>query len=137
MELKAPCLVIARYILLRYLYKKVCGTSAGRLKKEMTTEETIVHLPPPPPRRSVILEPQDSSDVDVSRKTWQSCCFQCDREVVLYATKTFITITVLVFAMARVITNTDACKDMSFPTSLIGMIAGSVIEQGHARMLKK
>ena len=74
---------------------------------------------------------------DVTRKTWQSCCFECDREVVLYVTKTMITVSILAFAMFSIASNTDPCKDMAFPTGLIGMIAGSFIEQGHQRMAKK
>ena len=74
---------------------------------------------------------------DTFRSTWQSCCFECDREVVLYFTKTAITVSILVFAMFRIASNTDPCKDQAFENSLIGLIAGSFIEQGSQRMLKK
>ena len=90
-------------------------------------EATTEHLPP---------SPQDRSDVDVSSKTWKSCCFECDREVVLYATKTLITMTVLGFAMYRIASNDDPCKDLSFPTGLICTVLGSYVEQGQ-RMIKK
>ena len=76
-------------------------------------------------------------DAPTERKTWHSCCFACDREVVLYFTKTAITVSVLVFAMYRIASNTDPCKDLSFPTGLICTILGSFIEQGHQRMIKK
>ena len=88
-------------------------------------EDVAMHIPPNEPA------------VDPSRKTWQSCCFACDREVVLYFTKTLITVSVLGFAMYRIASNTDPCKDLSFPTGLICTILGSFIEQGHQRMIKK
>ena len=97
---------------------------------------------PLPPRKtrhavSVSIEPKETYAVDVIRKTWTSCCFQCDREVVLYATKTVIQMGILVFAMYRIGSNNDPCKDMAFPTGLICTILGSYIEQGHQKMVKK
>ena len=94
----------------------------------VTPEEVAVHV-----------QPNEAAvdDTDTARKTWQSCCFACDREVVLYATKTAVTVSVLVFAMYRIASNTDPCKDQAFENSLIGLIAGSFIEQGSQRMLKK
>ena len=88
---------------------------------------------------TVSIEPKMNGvfDVDVSRKTWTSCCFECDREVVLYMTKTFITVAIMTFAMYRIAANDDPCKEQSFEHGLIGMIAGSFIEQGHQRMVKK
>jgi hypothetical protein len=87
--------------------------------------EVAMHLPP---SEAAAVEP---------RSTWQSCCFECDREVVLYFTKTAITVSILVFAMFRIASNTDPCKDQAFENSLIGLIAGSFIEQGSQRMMKK
>jgi len=104
-------------------------------KKQMEKkkqEEVVIH--------TLSIEPKtttDAFDVDVTRRTWQSCCFACDREVVLYVTKTAVTVSVLVFAMYRIASNTDPCKDLSFPTGLICTILGSFIEQGHQRMIKK
>ena len=93
----------------------------------MTSHEDVaMHIPP-----------NDEPAVDDTRSTWQSCCFECDREVVLYFTKTAITVSILAFAMFRIASNTDACKDQAFENSLIGLIAGSFIEQGTQRMLKK
>ena len=100
---------------------------------------STIHLPPRHPERavSVSIEPRETYDVDVSRKTWTSCCFECDREVVLYVTKTAIQVGILIFAMYRIASNNDPCKDMAFPTGLICTVLGSYIEQGHQRMVKK
>ena len=104
----------------------------------MTTPDAVVlHAPPTATRRTVSIEPVDAFDVDVSRKTWTSCCFECDREVVLYVTKTLTTMSVLGFAMYRIASNNDPCKDLSFPTGLICTVLGSYIEQGSQRMSKK
>jgi hypothetical protein len=99
---------------------------------ERKREDVVVH--------TLSIEPKTTEhafDVDVSRKTWQSCCFECDREVVLYMTKTLMTVSIMAFAMFRITSNTDPCKEQSFEHGLIGMIAGSFIEQGHQRMIKK
>ena len=93
-------------------------------------------------KKDVVVHPDQHAlsvafDDDVNRKTWQSCCFECDREVVLYMTKTLITVSVLGFAMYSIASNTDPCKDLSFPTGLICTILGSFIEQGHQRMKNK
>ena len=91
-------------------------------------EDVAMHLPPL----------NDEPAVDgTSRKTWQSCCFECDREVILFFTKTITVLSVLAFAMHSIVSNSDPCKDMSFPTGLICTILGSFIEQGHQRMVKK
>ena len=71
------------------------------------------------------------------RTIWRSCCFRCDRSVILYATKTVFSGAVLAFAMFNIISNTDPCRDLSFSTSLIGLIAGSYVEQGSQAMNKK
>ena len=55
----------------------------------------------------------------------------------LYATKTAITFSILAFAIVRILVNKDPCKDMNIENGLIGLIAGSYIEQGHQRMVKK
>ena len=75
--------------------------------------------------------------VEAERTVWHSCCFQCDRSVVLYATKTLFSAIVLGFAMYSILTNEDPCKDLSFSTGLVGLIAGSYVEQGSSQMLKK
>ena len=72
------------------------------------------------------------------RTVWHSCCgLRCDRSVVLFATKSLFSGVVLAFAMYNIISNHDPCKDLSFSTGLVGMIAGSYIEQGSSQMLKK
>ena len=109
------------------------------MEKKIQSHSTV-HLPPRRPARkvSVLIEPnKETYNVDVSRRTWTSCCFNCDREVVLFGTKTIITVAILVFAFYRIASNADPCKEQSFEHGLIGMIAGSVIEQGHTRMIKK
>ena len=103
-------------------------------------EDVVMHLPRSPHGlHTVSIEPKVDTqfDVDLTRRTWTSCCFQCDRSVVLYMTKTITTLSVLAFAMYRIASNTDPCKDLSFPTGLICTILGSYIEQGHQRMVKK
>ena len=107
------------------------------MEKKIQSHSTV-HLPPRHPRAvSVSIEPKQSYDVDVTRKTWTSCCFTCDREIVLFATKTAVQFMILVFAMYRIVKNADPCRDMSFPTGLICTVLGSYIESGHQRMLKR
>ena len=110
-----------------------CDPSVKKKQMEKKKqEEVVIH--------TLSIEPKtttDAFDVDVTRRTWQSCCFECDREVVLYMTKTLITISIMVFAFYRIASNDDACKEQSFEHGLIGMIAGSFIEQGSQRMVKK
>ena len=80
------------------------------------------------------LEEQKSLKTDNEKnkqnEVWHSCCFECDKQVVVYATKTIINIIVLSFGMYQIISNEDPCKDMSFPTGLICTILGSYVEQG-------
>jgi len=85
------------------------------------------------------LPPNEAAAVDDTepKSTWRSCCFECNREVVLYFTKVTITVAILALAMFRIASNTDPCKDQAFENSLIGLIAGSFIEQGSQRMIKK
>ena len=71
------------------------------------------------------------------RRIWHSCCFECDRDVVMYSTKTIFSASILAFSMYIVLTNTDPCKDLAFPTGLIGAILGSFAEQGSQRMSSK
>ena len=72
-----------------------------------------------------------------TEKEWHSCCFSCDKTVVLYMTKTAFSAIILSFAMYIVLSNDDPCKDLAFPTGLIGAILGSFAEQGHQRMTKE
>jgi hypothetical protein len=62
--------------------------------------------------------------------SWKSCCFECDREVVLYSAKITFSMVTLVFGMYMILSNEDPCKDLAFPVSLVSMIAGSFVEQG-------
>ena len=103
-------------------------------------EDVVMHLPRSPHGlHTVSIEPKIEAafEVDLTRREWSSCCFKCDRSVVLYMTKTMITISIMIFAMFRIASNDDPCKEQSFEHGLIGMIAGSFIEQGHQRMVKK
>ena len=100
------------------------------MKEQERRQDVVVH----PPHEPKI---DNTFEVDISRKTWTSCCFECDREVVLYMTKTSITVATMIFAMYRIASHNDPCKELSFEHGLIGMIAGSFIEQGHQRMVKK
>jgi hypothetical protein len=77
----------------------------------------------------------DTHDVPQSR-VWRSCCLNVDKAVVLWATKTFFTASILFFAGFSFLSNEDPCRDMSFQTGLIGMVAGSVVEQT-SRMMQE
>ena len=64
-------------------------------------------------------------------RLWRSCCLECDRSIVLYATKTIFSGIILGFSMYIIILHSDdPCKDLAFPTGLIGAILGSFAEQG-------
>jgi hypothetical protein len=69
-----------------------------------------------------------------TREIWNSCCFNCDRDVVMYSSKLIFSLIILSFAMYTVLSNDDPCRDLSFPTGLIGTILGSFVEQGSQRM---
>jgi hypothetical protein len=69
-----------------------------------------------------------------TRVIWQSCCLNCDRDVVMYLSKLLFSLTILTFAIYTVLSNDDPCRDLSFPTGLIGTILGSFVEQGSQRM---
>ena len=84
-----------------------------------------------------VLTTQPSVVSEPERTVWHSCCFRCDKSVVLFATKSLFSGVVLGFAMYNIVNNSDPCKDLSFSTGLVGMIAGSYIEQGSSHMLKK
>ena len=83
------------------------------------------------------LRPSVATVVEPERTVWHSCCFRCDKSVVLFTTKTIFSGAVLAFAIYNIVSNEDPCKDLSFSTGLIGMIAGSYIEQGSFQILKK
>lgn len=69
------------------------------------------------------------TDTD-SQILWQSCCIKCDKQVVQYVTKTFFAVCILGFTCIQIANNTDPCNPLlTWYTSLVGMIAGSYIEQ--------
>lgn len=71
----------------------------------------------------------------VNHHIWRSCCFTCDREVVQYVTKTIFSATILCFCLFMIGTNKDPCNGLlNWYTGLVGLIAGSYIEQGSAKM---
>ena len=73
----------------------------------------------------------------VSPRVWRSCCFDCDRDVVQYVTKTLFAGTILGFACIQIATNEDPCNPlMSWYTSMIGLVAGSYIEQASSNVTR-
>lgn len=61
---------------------------------------------------------------------WRSCCFKCDRGAVRYSTKTCFSAVILIFALYEISTNEDPCNPLlNWLTGLVGMVAGSFIEQ--------
>ena len=78
--------------------------------------------------------PPEQEDI---QQVWKSCCLICDKTVVLYTTKTLFNAVILGFSMYMVLTNKDPCKDLSFPTGLIGAILGSFAEQGSQHMTRR
>jgi hypothetical protein len=71
------------------------------------------------------------------RKIWHSCCFNCDPEPAKFITKTVFAGVILAFSGTMIATNSDPCNPLlTWYTSLIGLVAGSYIEQT-ARMKKE
>ena len=73
-----------------------------------------------------------------SGRIWSSCCLRCDKAVVQYVTKTMFAGSILAFACVQIATNTDPCNPlMSWYTSMIGLVAGSYIEQAGSHSLRE
>ena len=64
-------------------------------------------------------------------RIWRSCCFDCDKEVAQFITKTLFAGAILAFACIQIATSAEPAADplMSWYTSMIGLVAGSYIEQ--------
>ena len=62
---------------------------------------------------------------------WRSCCLICVRELVQYFTKTAFAGAILAFACTMIATDDNPSDSplLSWYTSMIGLIAGSYIEQ--------
>lgn len=67
----------------------------------------------------------------VPEPAWRSCCFSCEPRVLIYFTKITFSAVTLLWALYMISSNEDACNpNMSWYTGLVGMVAGSYIEQG-------
>ena len=75
---------------------------------------------------------------ETTRIIWRSCCLECDRSVVQFVTKTVFAGVILGFActMIAIDDNPSDSPLLSWYTSMIGLIAGSYIEQ-RTNMTKK
>ena len=81
-------------------------------------------------------EPQGTKEeaeatTEEPRRIWRSCCLECDRELVKFITKTVFAGSILGFACAMIATDGDPSNSplLSWYTSMIGLVAGSYIEQ--------
>ena len=65
------------------------------------------------------------------RHVWRSCCLECDREVAQFIVKTIFQAVILSFACIMIATDDDPGESplLSWYTSMIGLVAGSYIEQ--------
>ena len=72
-----------------------------------------------------------------ARRVWHSCCLICDRDVVVFVSKVLFSASILCWSMWSIAVETNDCKDMGVYFGLIGMVAGSVVESGSARMMPK
>lgn len=69
------------------------------------------------------LELQRTNSEINGRRKWKSCCFYVDREVVVFSTKYFILISLMIFFSAELhISNT--CEDKNLYQSLLMLVLG-------------
>ena len=75
-------------------------------------------------------EPDAAAEAE-KRRVWRSCCLECDREVAQFITKTIFAGAILGFACIMIATDDDPGDSplLSWYTSMIGLVAGSYIEQ--------
>jgi hypothetical protein len=69
------------------------------------------------------LELQRTNSEINGRKRWKSCCFYVDREVVVFSTKYFILISLMVFFSAELHISTT-CEDKNLYQSLLMLVLG-------------
>ena len=77
-------------------------------------------------------EPAETeAETGAERRIWRSCCLECDREVAQFITKTIFAGAILGFACVMIATDDDPSSSplLSWYTSMIGLVAGSYIEQ--------
>ena len=74
-----------------------------------------------------------------TRHIWRSCCLVCDREVAQFITKTIFAGAILGFSCIMIATDDDPGDSplMSWYTSMIGLVAGSYIEQAGSLQSRK
>ena len=75
---------------------------------------------------------------ETTRIIWRSCCLECDRSVVQFVTKTAFAGVILGFACTMIASDDNPSDSplLSWYTSMIGLVAGSYIEQA-ANMTRK
>ena len=81
----------------------------------------------------------EKENIPVEKRVWRSCCFDCDKEVAQFLVKTIFAGAILAFACIQIATSGEPAADplMSWYTSMIGLVAGSYIEQNTSTRLKK
>ena len=77
--------------------------------------------------------PKGEGEIEPTR--WESCCFSVDKEVVQYSVKTLFSGVILTFSLYKISVINSSCHPLiSFWTGLVGMIAGSLVEQGTTKL---
>ena len=69
------------------------------------------------------LELQRTNSEINGRRKWKSCCFYVDREVVVFSTKYFILISLMIFFSAELHISTT-CEDKNLYQSLLMLVLG-------------
>jgi len=87
-------------------------------------------------------EPEAETEAETTeetRRVWRSCCMECDRQVVQFIVKTIFAGSILGFACIMIATDADPTNSplLSWYTSMIGLVAGSYIEQGTSMQGRK
>lgn len=54
---------------------------------------------------------------------WRSCCFQCDKRFVMFATRAFISLMVIVFCMIQLFLDPD-CSTQSLYVGILTTVIG-------------
>jgi hypothetical protein len=72
------------------------------------------------------LELQRTNSEINGRKRWKSCCFYVDREVVVFSTKYFILISLMIFFSAELHIS-STCEDKQLFMSLLTLMIGVAV----------
>ena len=76
-------------------------------------------------------ETEAEATTEEPRHVSTTCCLECDRDLVKFFTKTVFAGAILGFARVMIATDDDPGESplLSWYTSMIGLVAGSYIEQ--------